>query len=307
MAVLYDWVSEQKRRPGDSDGAGPSLELVKSVLEQAGRSPTDRNELIGGAGLIGHRVETIFKWLDRSGVEARVLAELEWLWFPILKTQARGTLKLIEAVLTDAEFFVEVLQYAIRAEGESERDLSQEEAYRAGNAWELLHQVGGVPGGPARAKGRRRGRRSSAVPAGLGLPDPQSLSGWVEKARRLASECGRLKVCDSQIGEFLANSPPDEDGIRPCAFIRKLLEDTTACTRETLEGLRVGLYNARGLVERSGPCGDDERLLASEFRSKAKRVEAEWPRTAEVFRRLAETYEREGMRNDQRASAEEFE
>jgi len=60
--------------------------------------------------------------------------------------------------------------------------------------------------------------------------------------------------------------------------------------------------NARGVTSRGVyDGGQQERELAGRYRDWAKATAGSWPRTSRVLRRLAEDYERDAQREDERA------
>src|SRR5690606_457709 len=132
-----------------------------------------------------------------------------------------------------------------------------------------------------------------------GVPDAARLRDWVEQARLLLEERGRLRVGDRELGRVLAHARPDPDGTTPPLAVRDLLERVASDDVDT--GLRNGIYNRRGVTSRDPfDGGDQERVLAARFREQATGAGA-WPRTRRVLRDLAEEYEREARFNDEEA------
>jgi hypothetical protein len=86
--------------------------------------------------------------------------------------------------------------------------------------------------------------------------------------------------------------------------VRNLIESLRS--EELERGLSVGVYNKRGVHARE-PGGNQERRLAQQFREYARRVEGKWPRTALMLDGIAQGYESEAKREDERAAFEEFE
>ena len=130
--------------------------------------------------------------------------------------------------------------------------------------------------------------------------DAEALDAWVDEARRLCSERGRSEIGDDRIGGILANAPPDADGTWPCEPVRNVLE---RCRSEAIGvGFTTSKRNLRGVTSRgvfSG--GGQERDLAGEFREDAGKLAARWPYSAQLLRRIAESYESEGQRHDEDA------
>jgi hypothetical protein len=111
----------------------------------------------------------------------------------------------------------------------------------------------------------------------------------------------RLTVGDIHIVQVLISNPPDPDGAWwPCVEVRDLLE--TLQNNGIEGGLRMALFNRRSATRRGMlDGGDQERALAARYREQADPFLDRWPRTAAVFRDLAETYERHAHRYDKDA------
>ena len=72
-----------------------------------------------------------------------------------------------------------------------------------------------------------------------------------------------------------------------------------ARSAELEDGFVVGTRNRRGVTMRLPfDGGEQERGLAQRYRSWAKVCETEWPKTAAVLERIAESYEHEARRED---------
>jgi hypothetical protein len=76
-------------------------------------------------------------------------------------------------------------------------------------------------------------------------------------------------------------------------------------SRELENGLHIGKANLRGPTSRGVfDGGNQERVLAAQFREWAGVVAGRWPRTARLLRELSESYERDAAREDIRARQE---
>jgi hypothetical protein len=131
-----------------------------------------------------------------------------------------------------------------------------------------------------------------------GTVDGDAILEWTRRARALAEEQNRLRVCDSRLGEVLAHAPTEpEDRGWPCVAVRDLLEEVAS---EDLErGFEVGIYNKRGAYMKSPDAGgEQERTIAKRYWDWAELCKVDWPRTARSLRRVAEGYEREAGRAD---------
>jgi hypothetical protein len=243
----------------------------------------DRND----ATMFRHYIVEIFKYLDQSGEVSDVqLAGLEWSYLPLFEFSDRPPRMLQKALATEPRFFIEVLTKVYRPSKESgieepaPNDLEREQAI-ARQAYDLLRAWCRVPG-----------------TTDDGILEPAALEGWVKETRILAAPVGREAIADHQIGQVLAHSPPDPEGIWPAVPVRDLIEITRS--QELERGLWVGVHNKRGVTSRAANDGGaQERDLARYYRRCAGETALEWPRTSAVLEQIAESYEHEGTRHDQ--------
>lgn len=133
-----------------------------------------------------------------------------------------------------------------------------------------------------------------------GTIDGEYLARWVEEARMFLRAEGLGDIADTQIGEVLASSPDGSDGMWPAEEVRNLLED--AKSRDLEKGMATGRYNRRGGTTRGIlDGGAQEWSLVRRYREHSRKMSARWPRAAAVLGGLAEEYQREAEREDERA------
>lgn len=133
-----------------------------------------------------------------------------------------------------------------------------------------------------------------------GTIDGEYLARWVEEARKLLNADGLGDIADTQVGEVLASSPDGRDGMWPAEEVRDLLED--AKSRDLEQGIAVGRYNRRGVASRGIlDGGAREWCLALRYREHSRKMSVRWPRAAAVLDGLAEEYELEAKREDEKA------
>jgi hypothetical protein len=187
----------------------------------------------------------------------------------------------------DPQFFVDCLKVLYRPRHEAEEKPEEklpdesEKAARAKRIWRLLRDWQTMPGTTKEGFSADR------------------LRAWVKIAREKARECDRLEVCDITLGETFARSPEDVDGGIPLIGIREVMEE---CESAKLEhGFFIGLHNLRGVVSKGlYEGGKQERELAAKYEKYAN-ICSRWPRTAKVFREVAEGYLQQAEREDERA------
>jgi hypothetical protein len=132
--------------------------------------------------------------------------------------------------------------------------------------------------------------------------DAASLNSWVTTVRaRLAAE-GREAIGDQRIGHVLWYAPPGSDGIHPHEAVREVIEREASSDIDI--GFRIEAVNSRGAVFR-GEGGAQERELAAKFRTRSEALSATSPRTSRIFADLAESYETDARREDERSKDED--
>jgi hypothetical protein len=294
--VLGMSLRRTKRKGGGEDFVLPvDSDTVISLLQEAPRTLPADEWYPASMSMVSHAVGELLQWLEGVGIGDDTLAQLEWLWMAALEHDRRGLVVLQRCLATDPNLFVELLKLIFRAEGEEAAEVSDEQQARATQAYRLLHAWSMFPG------------TVHTIPDGSDEQafkiDQDSLRQWVTKARRLAGECGRLTVCDEQIGEVLAHSPQDDDGTWPCEAVRNIIEEVSSTQLD--RGVHIGEMIKRGAHFRS-PGGDQERALAAKYQGYHDRVIDRWPRTGAILDGIRQSYEHEARWHDERDDFAEF-
>lgn len=236
---------------------------------------------------LAHEVATLLDYLATSDtVDKSRLAHFEWIFLPLLRGLGRPARALNQELTQNPGFFVEVLCTVFRAEGEEPHDTTDEQQTTAMLGYHLLESWCRPPGF----------RDDGSVDEGI-------LINWVSSARTLAAEKKRTKIADQQIGQVLSHAPKDSDGLWPHRAVRNLVEKINSRDLET--GLEVGLSNSRGVTWRDPAAGgEQERVLQAQYLSYAQSLNAEWPRTAGMLRRIARIFAHEARWHDERAEVD---
>ena len=237
-----------------------------------------------------HHVRELFRYLqDRPDVDAARLGKLEWAYLPLLDGFSGSPIALSRAINTDPAFFVQLLSLAFRAESDKDDskvehapELTEQERELATQAFKLVHRLWtGIPG-----RNESTGEMEAAM-----------LLAWMRQARELARGAARLGVCDSILGEKLAHSP-EEDGKWPCRAICEVLDADDG--DDLRRGFYIGVRNLRGMYSKTpGEGGKQERDLADTYKRRAQGWEVEFPRTANVLKAVANSYEEEARQADE--------
>jgi len=258
----------------------PDTEFVMSILEQA--RDTSLNAPIDQ--FLRYEIQQLLEYLEQAaGVDAVRLAQIEWAFLPLFRYEQRPFKALYHQLAVDPQFFIELVCLVYRASDEAPSELSEHEQARAGMAYDLLHSASEIPGA-------QEGD----------LLDPAILTAWVEDVRQVLDERKRREVGDLCIGHLLSHARLENNEVWPPKAIRALLEHLRS--EEIERGMELAVYNARGATWRNPiDGGAQERKLMEQYRAQAQALQARWPRTADMLRRLAQSYEEEARMHDREA------
>jgi transcriptional regulator with XRE-family HTH domain len=261
--------------------AGVGHALILEVLNAAVfAESTDKPD-----GMFTYYVEKLFDALgDVSGEEETLVGRLEWGLLPAISRHERSPKILTRVMLRDPELFVEAVTLVYRPHNSAKEDApsaDEEGRTKASRAYELLRSIRGIPG---------------TKPDGT--IDRDALRAWVTKARAELVKHDRLETGMQEIGQMIGATPTrGSDNVWPCEAVRDLVEAEESPDLE--QGVRIGLYNSRGVTTRSVTTGGGpERALASQYEQYAKAVESRWHRTGEMLRAIAATFSHEADHHD---------
>ena len=129
--------------------------------------------------------------------------------------------------------------------------------------------------------------------------DVDALRKWLTEARRLCEEHARADIGDQQIGQLLAQAPPEPNSsLWPCRAVCAAME--AVASEHIGRGFHTGVYNSRG-VHLRGEGGDQERELACKYRKWAQETAPDYSFVSSVLANLASSYERDAEREDSEA------
>lgn len=254
-----------------------SPDTVARVLDAAASPSGDHDSPTGDFGSSAGFLLDVLVGVDYD--RGRV-ARLEWQLMPALRHHERPPSTLHRLLAEDPEFFVEVVSLVYRAETEEAEEVSPEDELRAECGHSVLTKWKTIPGD----------RDQNGV-------DGARLLRWLEAASAALERAERVTVGHQVIGQMLSASPPDPDGTWPCVAIREVIENLDSTELE--RGFRVGVHNGRGVVTKDPSAGGAaERALAERYDGFAVAVRADYPRTARMLRRIAESYRHEASLED---------
>lgn len=254
-------------------------ELLASALEQAPLQRTDKDGTQMTAYAIGLVLDALERAVQDDRFDEARVAQLEFLYLPILGHFERPPRILHKAMANDPSLFVEAVRMAYRARGEEPHDLSPEDASRAQHAYRLLDTWRVPPG-----------------QTGPGI-DSVVLNDWVDRARTELALLGRGEIGDHLMGSVMSGPAVDADGVWPRIAIRDLIERLASDDFE--QGLVIGRYNGRGVISRDPFAGGKlERGEAEAYERMATTTATCWPRTSAVQRRMARHARADAARED---------
>jgi hypothetical protein len=263
----------------DQAEATVDADLVVAVLTAA---LTTTEESPPRGDMLGYEIGKLLDHLDRRGESDDVLAGFEFAFFRALEHH-RQPRALYAALGNRPDLFVQLVSQLYRPKDAPRRAPDRNAEAAAEQAWHVLHEWRTIPG-----------LRDD------GTVDGEHLQRWVDDARLALRDADRADVGDQQIGQMLAGSPPGVDGAWPAESVRDLIERLGS--RELENGLHIGKLNLRGVTSRSiYEGGVQERALAAQFESWSAIAAGRWPRTSRLLKELAQSYERDAIREDMEA------
>jgi hypothetical protein len=249
------------------------VEILREAVHSLEGEQPDSNELV----MFQHYLELLLATLEkRDDVDETRIAELEWLYLPLLRHSGRSLKALHKALSENPTFFVEVLKAVYRSSSEStatKQDIDQErqkrlvtQAYELLNSWHLLP-----------------GMCDGAV-------DAAKLEAWVAEVRKLAAEEGRINPCDAYIGRVLAQAPIGDDGIWPAAPVRNIIEISRSDVID--QSIGGGILDKRGVMARNfAEGGNAEKTEAAQYRTWSEALRFKSPRTSLALENIAKMFD----------------
>ncbi len=264
------------------------FQLLKNIAigshEQPGEYPLD-----------GYRVTEAFQLLDKSHeFSSEELGSIEFPFIDALTQnvghrEARGVPNLEKYLEANPAAFVQAVVWTYkRSDGEQDppelmaKD-PEERSNRAVSGYKLLNSLKRIPGSDALGEKEKRDK----------------LLAWLGEVRNSCKSLGRLDACDLCLGKMFSTVNPGDDGVWPSEPNRHVLEQIKS--RKISDGIRVGLYNARGAHWRAEG-GTQERAIAEKYRKWASALEITHPFIAStIHRELEASYEAEAKQHDTEA------
>lgn len=236
------------------------------------------------SGFNHHAVLELIQWLqDNPKTNPDDLFRVEWAYLPLLDHHFDRSPKVLEKRLAERpEFFCELISVVFRPEGEDRKKTEPTELEQkvATNAYRLLHNWRQPPGSTCGA-----------------AFDAQAFSEWLAEVKTKTKESGHFRIAMSQIGQVLAHTPPDPDGL----WIHRSVADAldSKDVGDMRSGFTMKKFNLRGVHGFSA--GKEELEFAERYHKDAEALEESgYHRFATAMRELAKGYGRDAEREAQR-------
>ena len=245
-----------------------------------------------------YRLDGVFQRLDAANhMSDEQIANLEMPFIQLLCNHGyrnhERTLAVHRELARDPELFIQLVQWRYgRRDGGNEpahADLTQERREVLSNlAYHALEGWNEVPGCGAD-----------------GVIVEGAFNDWAENTLRLAAEVDRREVAEIHIGGLLARFARQRswDDWLPVCILDFLNRPENSGLRDRID---LGVSNARGVTTRSPyDGGERERHLAVRYRELSTRYGNSHPRVSTMLISIADGYERDAIRHDERAAVGE--
>ena len=258
-------------------------EVLLQALELTVKNQEDSKSI--RRDLWAYDLKVIIKKISEDEkIDPSRVAMIEWFYMPLFGNEEIQPKILINEVLKNPEFFVELVCFMFKAHPPIDNEFSDIPAsvieHRALTAKHLIDLIDAIPG-----------------QKGVSEIDLKELDVWVQKVREECSIKNRKAIGDQEIGEILSRSPIGKDNIWPHEAVRDIIEHY--CSHDIEKGIEVSKFNHRGVVTKSlSEGGEQERKIAEDYENQANQIRFKFPRTAGILQRMADTYKRQAVRED---------
>lgn len=273
---------------------GVDADLVFRVLEalletQAAEDENDEAEDDAARDDAGspYEIARLFAHLaDLPDIEQARLQRLEWAYFDVLLHTEYPARSLRNSLASDPEAFVVLLKLAYAPDEDSEvtdPPLTADLRKHAAHAYHVLDSCRPIPGSTSD-----------------GTIDAAALKTWTVAMRIKAKAAGRLGSADMWLGRTLAAAGQSPEATWPPQAVATVLEAIDS--ERLLTAFELGARTRRGVTVRMPSDGGRlEELEAARYRRDAEAMEAAFPVTSMVLRRIADSYLEQAHREDRQA------
>ena len=250
--------------------------LLLSILHAAIAQEPNPSEILPHT-LFG--IKKILDYLFNIDAPLDNLTTLVFAYFPLLQHH-HEPLALSYALGVNPDLFVDLVRH-MRKKKQNLNNSNSSLDLQPIHAWQILYKWHGFPG-----------RRKD------GTLDESMMKTWIKQVRLKLSKFDLIDEGDFFIGQAFRNIPVDPKDIWPPEPIRDLIESLRSNHLDN--GILIGCINSRGPTSILDG-GTEERKLAEQYKKDSLTVQARWPRTFRILRRIANLYTKEAHRENQEA------
>ena len=116
--------------------------------------------------------------------------------------------------------------------------------------------------------------------------DREKLVRWIQDLKEGLERNNQNRLFGMILGKMLSESPVGQDGYYPAEAIREAIE--TYGDQHLENQYVISICNSRGVFSPSG--GDEERIMAKQYKDNAEAIRTKSPKTAKIFDQLCEHY-----------------
>ncbi|KYG97087.1 hypothetical protein ABEW24_24730 [Paenibacillus jamilae] len=274
---------------GGIDTSDLNIHLISSILFRIATNPSDINKIT--LQHVRHTILEALEFLQDCGrIDESEIRQLEWMYLKSFKFSGFVPRYLMKSIAEEPMFFVQLITWGFNRQigNDSVEDLDDGFIeQRQEIARELVDIAFILP----------RGKDGDL--------DPNLLLDWVKTARQEFIKAGRVDIGDNRIGHYLSGCPIGKDSIWPHESVRSVIENIKSNKLDI--AIRVGHINARGMTSRSSfDGGEQERTLADLYNTNAELIQLTYPRTADILRSIARSYEHDASWQDREVELRDF-
>jgi hypothetical protein len=267
---------------GKKDTSKIESDLIASILIRIALDPTDIKCI--SMQDVSYDILKFIEFIqDSCMLKKEQIRQIEWAFLRMLRYEGLTPRYLSQAVSEEPSFFAQLIIWVYQrndngtdpAEELTEVQVKQ----RAEIAYELLDRLSIMPGSEGNEINKNR------------------LNEWIDQVRAILKNAGREDIGDDKLGYLLSKSPSGKDGIWPHEAVRTVIERIRSkCLEEAIE---CGKRYSGGMTSRHPYAGgEQERLLAKKYYAEAESIQLTSPRTANILRSIAKSYEWDAERED---------
>ncbi|PFK50067.1 hypothetical protein [Bacillus cereus] len=262
--------------------------LLKDILIKIATEPKDIENTPNN--VIYHQISQVIKFLQETAhLPEQQIQQIEWLYLKFTGKYSFSPVYLKKYISKNPSFFAQLVTWGYKR-NDGKQDIKEELPesllkQRTEKSRDLLNLMSILPG-----------QNDDEI-------DKSFLNQWIDKTREIFKNEGRQNIGDFAIGQYLSRSPKREDDIWPIEVVREVIERVKS--DEIDRGIRIGILNSRTATIRQRYAGGlKERELASKYEENAKKIELTSPRTANILRSIAKSYEFSAEREDMEVELE---